>query len=150
VTVSSTIGAYASFQIGSPLEHEDDGSIGSASLLVDGTYQTGTVSTVESDFYQVVIQTAGIHTFETSGFNGAYCSYGLELNTNLQVFNAAGNAIGAPLDDIDPAMTANNYCSRETVNLAVGTYYVRITPGTFFTTGVPHQGRYRLEVRQGP
>jgi len=148
VTVSSTIGAYASFQIGSPLEHEDDGSIGSASLLLDGTYQTGTVNTVESDFYQVVIQTGGLHTFETSGFNGAYCSYGLELNTNLQLFNAAGTAIGTGTDDIDAGV--NNYCSRQSATLVPGTYYVRITPGTFFTSGVPHQGRYRLEVRAGP
>jgi hypothetical protein len=74
--------------------------IGSASLLVDGTYQTGTVSTVESDSISRD-STGGLHTFETSGFNGAYCSYGLELNTNLQLFNAAGTAIGTGTDDID-------------------------------------------------
>jgi subtilisin family serine protease len=150
VAVSSTTGAYASFQIGSPLEHEDDGSIASASLLVDGTYQTGTISSVESDFFQVRIQTAGVHTFETSGFNGAYCAFGMELNTILQLYNSAGNAIGAPAVDIDPSPTANKYCSRETVNLAAGIYYARITPDTTLATNIPDQGRYRLEVRQGP
>ncbi len=48
----------------------------------------------EVDFYRVVIQTGGLHTFETSGFNGAYCSFGLELNTNLQLFDAGGNRAG--------------------------------------------------------
>jgi hypothetical protein len=95
-----------------------------------------------------VIQTGGLHTFETSGFNGAYCSYGLELNTNLQLFNSAGTAIGTGTDDI--AAGVNNYCSRQSATL-IPVHLLRPNhTGTFFTSGVPHQGRYRLEVRQGP
>jgi subtilisin family serine protease len=146
VTVSTTTGAFASFNIGNPLEHESNDLSTRASVLISDTYQTGSLAPGDgADYYKVVIANAGTYTFQTSGFNHALCSYGMDLNTNLQVFAPDGTTpIGTPLDDIDPLN--NNYCSREVVTLGPGTYFVRITAGPFFNSGVTHQGRYFLEV----
>jgi hypothetical protein len=68
------------------------------------------------------------------------------LNTVLQLADQNQQQL-AISQDIAPA--SNDYCSRITMSLSAGTYYLRVTPGDFFGTG-PHTGRYLLTARSGP
>lgn len=150
VTVSATTGAFASFLFDTPAEHEPNNAAdATANVLQAGAYITGTLPQSDAaDFYRINIATGGVYTLETSGFSGALCSFALEVNTSLRLLAQDGvTPVGTPMDDIDPAN--NNYCSRETVSLAPGTYFVGITAGPFLTTTVKHEGRYRLQLRAG-
>jgi hypothetical protein len=94
--------------------------------------------------YRVTIVTAGVYTFETSGLVGS-CGLGIELDTFLQLSNAAGTAIASNDNFNSPT---GRFCSRIQANLQSGIYYVTVT-GTSAAQLADH-GRYRLEVRSGP
>jgi subtilisin family serine protease len=146
VTVSATTGAFASFTFGTPVEHESNDISGRANVLIVNTYQTGNVAPPDvADVYKVILPSAGPYTFETSGFNHAFCSFGMDLNTHLYVLTSNGDPAGVPMGDIDPPN--NNFCSRETVT-GPGTFYVTVFADPFFSSGVTHQGRYVLTVHQ--
>jgi serine protease len=147
VTVSGAAGAFAAFSIGYPVEQEPNDLPAAASLfMVGGTVQGSLTGADAVDFYRIVLPTSGIYTFETGGLFGNYCSFALDLNTVLQLADQSQNEVAISQDI---AQAGNDYCSRISMSLPAGTYYLRVTPGDFFGTG-PHTGRYLLTARSGP
>lgn len=147
VSVSSAAGGFASFAVGYPVEQEPNNTAAGASLLqLEGAVQ-GTIDLADPiDYYRIRIPSAGTYSFETTGWFGNFCSYALDVNTTLTLLdqNQVEQAANA-----DIAAASNNYCSRLTLSLTPGTYYLTVTPGDFFGTG-PHSGRYILTARSGP
>lgn len=147
VPVSSSAGAFVAFTVGYPVEKESNDAVGGADrLLVDGAIEGGLSTTDVTDNFRIQIPAAGTYSFETSGFAGAFCSFALDLNTTLELLDQAQGVLAS---NVDIDSSNNNYCSRITVPLASGTYYLRVTRGDFFGTG-PHTGRYILQARTGP
>jgi subtilisin family serine protease len=131
-------GTYpASFTIGLPLEREPNDAFDRADFLYVGGSLYGT-TTEDLDFSRISIATAGMYTFETSGWDGA-CLYALEEDTVIELYDAARAFIGRN-DDI----SASNFCSRLTQSLSAGTYYLAVY-GSEGRSG----GRYRVHVRAG-
>jgi len=89
------------------------------------------------DVYRVNIPQVGTYTFETSGWVAA-CGVALEEATAIGLFDAGGNLLTFT-GYID--QTHYNYCSRLTLSLNPGTYYVGVA-------GVL-ASRYRLQARAG-
>ncbi len=89
------------------------------------------------DVYRVRIPQVGTYTFETAGWVGA-CGVALEEATAIGLFNGSGSLLTFT-GYIDQAHY--NYCSRLTLNLNPGTYYVGVA-GVF-------GNRYRLRARTG-
>jgi subtilisin family serine protease len=132
-------GTYpASFTIGLPLEREPNDAFDKADVLYVGGSLFGT-TTEDFDFSRISIPTAGVYTFETSGWDGA-CWYALEEDTVIELFDATHVSIGRN-DDI----SAQNLCSRLTQSLSAGTYYLAV-----YGSGGRSGGRYRVSVRAGP
>jgi subtilisin family serine protease len=147
IAVSSSAGGFASFSVGFPVEKEpNDASTGASLLALDGAIEGSLSTTDVTDYYVFHAPQAGTYTFETTGFAGAFCSFALDLNTTLDLLDTGLGSVGQSVD-IDALH--NNYCSRITTSLSVGTYYLRVTRGDFFGTG-PHVGRYVLQARTGP
>ncbi|MDP3910522.1 MAG: S8 family serine peptidase [Gemmatimonadales bacterium] len=138
----SGAGTYpASFTIGFPVELESNDTPALADALPVGGYLTGfTSSTSDGDYSRVRVAQSGQYTFETSAVDGA-CGFALEGDTILELFDAAGNLL-ASNDDI--SFSTYNLCSRISMSLLAGTYYVRVSP---YFTG---PGRYRVQARSGP
>jgi serine protease len=133
-------GTYpASFTIGLPLEREPNDAFDKADFLYVGGSLYGT-TTEDLDFSRISIATAGVYTFETSGWDGA-CRYALEEDTVIELFDAARVFI-ARNNNINAA--AENYCSRLTQSLSAGTYYLAV-----YGSGGRSGGRYRVHVRAG-
>jgi hypothetical protein len=139
VTVAGT-GTYpASFTIARPIESEPNDATGTASALVVGGYVVGVIGSpfVDSDVYRVLIPQAGQYTFETTGYSGA-CGFALEDDTFLELFDVNGIPITSN-DDID--LGNLNFCSRITMALSPGTYYLRVDGFL--------GGNYELQARSG-
>jgi hypothetical protein len=147
IAVSGSAGGFAAFTIGYPAEQEPDDLPGSATpLLMDGSIAGGLSTTDVTDYYRVLVPSAGTYSFETSGFAGAFCSFALDLNTTLDLLDQSQTPVA---QSVDLDSSKNNFCSRITASLPAGTYYLRVTPGDFFGSG-PHTGRYLLQARSGP
>jgi hypothetical protein len=132
-------GTYAaSFTTGLPGELEPNDGIEPAMTLPVGGWLQGDITGLDLDVYRVPIAAAGQYTFETSGVRGA-CGFALEEDTLLRLYDATGVEITFN-DDI--SLAVNNYCSRITMTLAAGTYYVSVQG--FYGL------RYRVTARQGP
>jgi len=139
VTVAGAGSYPASFTIGFPIEHEPNDLATQADTLPVGGYFYGQISPPSDvDMYLVPVPQSGLYTFETSGFLGA-CGFALNENTVLTLYSSAGTSL-ASNDDINGA--ALNYCSRISMTLAPGTYYVAVR-GT-------RGGYYRVQARAGP
>lgn len=151
LTVSATQGGVANFNVGRPIELEDNATPANASRLLLGGYTSGSLSPGDAaDYFRITIPTTGQYTFETSGFSGNFCSYALDVNTSMDVFGSDGVSAVAGvtvLNDIDSA--GNNFCSRASGSFTAGTYIIRITAGAFFDSPGKHQGRYVLQARSG-
>ena len=133
---------HASFAVGFASEREPNETVSDANFLAVGGYLSGVVSLPEggdSDVFQVLIAQAGQYTFETSAMDGA-CGFALEEDTILGLYAPDGSTELQVSDDIDAA--ALNFCSRITMTLQPGTYYLRVQ-------GLVG-GRYRLQARSGP
>ncbi len=131
-------GVYpATFSITTGAEIEPNDSPSAADeLLVDG-YSYGTIFTISDvDMYRLRVGVQGTYVLQATGQVGA-CGYANEADPILTVFSGAGTRL-AEQDDIDAAN--DNYCSRLTLPLSVGDYYVRV--GGFST------GRYALVARR--
>ena len=152
VAVSSTVGGTAFFPVGAPAESEgNDDPVHSNRLLVGGSIQGAIPSPTDpADVYRVDIATAGSYTFETSGWNGGYCRFALDLNTVLTLSDANGGVLASndDIDPQDPAPLVGNRCSRIQAQLMPGRYYITVTAG-LSGLGALHTGRYRLQVRAG-
>lgn len=140
ITVSGT-GIYpASFTAGFPTETEGNATTGTADFLAIGGWIYGAISpSSDIDAFRVTVPQAGQYTFETSGLDGA-CGFALEEDTILGLYDSGGTLI-TQNDDIDFA--AENFCSRITMTLAAGTYFVAVTG--YATIGA----NYRLQARSG-
>ena len=154
VTVSGPGTTMANLTIGLPVESEPNNTAATANVLVVGGYQSGSFSdpTTDVDLYRVTISSAGQYTFETSGIRGD-CGSALSEDTNIDLLNAAESQI-ANNDDI--GTPSFNLCSRITMTLAPGTYYVRVsayTAGNKLIAGAPFGTiagrRYTVSARAG-
>jgi subtilisin family serine protease len=146
VAVSGAAGAFIAFSIGFPVEREpNDQGVSAGRLFVDGAVEGGLSGTDVADYYRTAIPAGGTYSFETTGFGGAFCSFALDLNTTLELLDQNLDRVGQSVD-VDPAN--NNFCSRISSTLTAGTYYLRVTRGDFFGTGL-HAGRYILQARSG-
>ena len=147
IAVAGSSVTTANFTVGLPVELEDNGSIPNADALPVGGYLVGFFSSpfADVDVSRVDLATSGQYTFETEPLAGA-CGFGLEEDTILELLATNGTQLAAN-DDIDnPAL---NLCSRITMTLPAGTYYLRTSaysgPGA---PGLPNR-RYSVSVRPG-
>ena len=146
VTVTASAGATAFFPVGFANEAEPNPAFTTTNRLFVGGYLQGDLTPGDADVYRVVIPTAGQYSFETSGEGGAFCRFALTVNTVLALYDANGSPLGQN-DDVDAG--GNNFCSRISMTLGAGAYFVGVTPGPNFLGGT-HSGRYRVEARAGP
>ena len=147
LTVTSSAGATAFFSVGFANEVEPNQTPPTTyNHLLVGGYLHGALGTTDADVYRVDIPAAGQYSFETSGWDGAFCKFALNVNTVMVLYDANGGVL-AQNDDADSVN--NNFCSRISTALAAGTYFVGVTPGLDFA-GATHKGRYRVEARAGP
>lgn len=130
--------------LGLPTEVEPNNDVASANILVPGSYVVGNITTPDTrDVYSVVISTAGVYTFETTGLVGS-CGMGVELDTFMSIQAQAGTPVGT---NNDFTSVTGRFCSRMQPTLQPGIYYVTIT-GTN-SNGLASRGRYRLQVKAG-
>lgn len=142
VAVSTTAGGIANVTMGFPVEEEVNDVAGQASqLVVDGAVQGSLSTTDQFDFYKVVIPTAGTYTFETTGLNGAYCGWALDLDTVMDLMDQGQTILDSSVDIDEPGF---NYCSKISRSLTPGTYFIRIS------RDVGSVGPYLLQARTGP
>ncbi len=146
VTGSGT--TVANFPIGVPVEVENNNSLVNADELPVGGYLYGTFTTqlLDFDIARVLIPAAGQYTFETAGPGGA-CGYGLEEDTILELLASNGTQL-AVNDDIN--INAYQRCSRITVNLNPGTYYLRTSAFSGQGANGINGQRYTVFARSGP
>lgn len=125
ITVSGTATSTANFVIGIPIELENNNSIANADPLPIGGYLAGFFSNpgTDIDFARVDIPSNGQYTFETIPLGGA-CGFALEEDTVLELQAVNGTPV-ATNDDINT--DGFNYCSKITITLTPGTYYLRTT-----------------------
>jgi hypothetical protein len=128
--------------MGFPVEEEANDAAGQASqLLVDGAVQGSLSLTDQFDFYKVIIPTAGTYTFETTGLNGAFCGWALDLDTAMDLMDQGQSILDSSVDIDEPGF---NYCSKISRALTPGTYFIRIS------RDVGSVGPYLLQARSGP
>jgi subtilisin family serine protease len=138
VTVLGKVQTPVSFAIAFP-QSASNHTLQTATPLVIGGYMQGRIVHPDTiDVFKVQIPRAATYTFQTSGWVGA-CGTALEEATAIGLFNPSGTLLTFT-GYIDQAHY--NYCSRLTLNLNAGTYYVAVA-GLF---GL----RYRLQARAGP
>jgi subtilisin family serine protease len=112
--------------------------LGTAAALPIGGYMQGHIVNPDTlDVFRVHVAQTGTYTFETSGWVGA-CGVALEEATAIGLFDAAGSLLTFT-GFIDP--THFNYCSRLTLNLNPGTYYIGVAGAL--------GNRYRVQARAG-
>ncbi len=105
-----------------------------------GGYTYATLSPAgDRDIYRVRVPEAGRYTFETHGLFG-FCGWGLEVDTIMDVYNAGGQLL-ITQDDFDAAR--DRYCSRVTLELGPGVYFVHVRGFGSAT------GQYGVSVREG-
>lgn len=126
-----------SLTIGPPTVYGNHSLQSAAQLAVGGYMQGQIVDPDTIDVYKVTIPQVGTYTFETSGWVAA-CGIALEDATSIGLFDKAGNLLTFT-GFID--QSHYNYCSRLSLNLNPGEYYVGVA-GAF-------GGRYRLQARAG-
>jgi len=130
----------ASFTVGFPIEKEPNGSNATADDVEVGGYTYATLSPAgDRDIYKVRVPAAGLYTFETHGLFG-FCGWGLEVDTIMDVYNSGGQLL-ITQDDFDPSR--DRFCSRVTLELAPGVYFVHVRGFGSAT------GQYGVSVREG-
>lgn len=137
IAVLGRVTTPVSFTIGFPTAHANHSLQSAAPIVVGGYMQGHIVSPDTVDVYRVRIPRVGTYTFETSGWVGA-CGVALEEATAIGLFSASGTLLTFT-GYIDQAHY--NYCSRLTLNLNPGTYYVGVAGAV--------GNRYRLQARVG-
>ncbi len=148
VTVNGSGLHSADFDLGYPIEQENNGSSALADYLSVGGYMNGDLGTItDEDWYRVQIPTAGTYTFSTSGWIGA-CGLAAQANTMLELYNNLGGFLSTH-DDQDAA--SYQYCARITTYLTPGTYYLRVRgSASGGLRGIDQAaGYYRVRVEGG-
>ncbi len=147
VSVTVSLGAFASVTLADPVESEPNDLAAAATPLFLGGSVRGTLSGSDQvDWYRVLIPAGGVYSFETAGWFGDRCSFALDLNTTLDLLDSGQGSVAT---SVDVDAVSNDFCSRITMTLAAGSYYLRVSRGDFFGFG-PHSGRYALWARSGP
>ena len=137
IAVLGRVNTPVSFTIGVP-EVQGNHSLPSAAQLVVGGYMQGRIVHPDTiDVYRVSISQVGTYTFETSGWVAA-CGVALEEATAIGLFDTRGNLLTFT-GYIDPSHY--NYCSRLSLNLNPGTYYIGVAGAI--------GNRYRVQARAG-
>jgi serine protease len=137
IAVLGRVTTPVTFTIGFPAVQANHTLQSAAQLVVGGYLQGRIINPDTIDLYKVGIPQVGTYTFETSGWVAA-CGVALEEATAIGLFDTAGNLLTST-GYIDPSRY--NYCSRLTLNLNPGTYYVGVAGAI--------GRRYRLEARSG-
>lgn len=135
LSVLGPVKSPVTFTIGFPLSKANHFLQTAAQLPIGGYMQGRIVHPDTIDVFQVQIPQTGSYRFETFGWVGA-CGVALEEATAIGLFDARGTLLTFT-GFIDQAHF--NYCSRLTLNLNPGTYYVGVA-------GVLGN-RYRLQAR---
>jgi serine protease len=148
VAVSSSAGGVAFFSIGLSTEAEANNTVPTANRLVVGGYAHATLTqgTDLTDLFRVTIPQTGQYTFATTGWQGAFCRFALNVNTILTLTDSTGFQL-ARNNDVNAA--GRNFCSTISTTLTPGQYLLTVTPGVDINSH-PQSGRYRLEARAGP
>ena len=152
-----TLGAdqEASFSVGLPSEQEANNTTSTADVLPVGGYLQSTEAASDVDWFRVEITSSGSYTFETVGVDGA-CGFALEEDTDLTLFQSDGTTQIQRNDDVNT--TGLQWCSRITVTLTPGVYFLRAQASSSTTKAVgsissfaqQRTGRYRVQARSGP
>jgi subtilisin family serine protease len=137
IAVLGRVKTPVSFAIGFPTASANHSLQSAAQAVVGGYMQGHIVSPDTIDVYRIRIPQVGTYTFETSGWVAA-CGVALEEATAVGLFDARGNLLTFT-GFIDQGRY--NYCSRLTLNLNPGTYYIGVA-GVFGY-------RYRVQARAG-
>jgi len=137
IAVLGRVTTPVTFTIGFPAVQANHTRQSAAQLVVGGYMQGRIINPDTIDVYKVGIPQVGTYTFETSGWVGA-CGVALEEATSIGLFDTAGNLLTFT-GYIDPSHY--NYCSRLSLNLNPGTYYVGVAGAI--------GNRYRLQARAG-
>jgi hypothetical protein len=130
----------ASFRIGFPSEQEPNGrdrNFDGANALPLGSYLSGATPPENDDNFRVLIPQAGQYTFETFAVDGA-CGFALEEDTTIELYHVDGTLVDAN-DDIDGNL---DFCSRLSILLQPGSYYLRVQGY--------QGGRYQVQARVAP
>ncbi len=136
VTILGAGSNPVSFSIGFPTVSSNHAVTTASTLVIGGYVQGRIVDSATIDMYKVTVPEAGTYTFETSGWVAA-CGIALEDATAIGLFDRTGTLLTFT-GYIDPQVL--NYCSRLTLNLNPGTYYVGVAGFGY---------RYRLRARAG-
>ncbi|HWO89198.1 MAG TPA: S8 family serine peptidase [Gemmatimonadales bacterium] len=139
VSISGAALQTVNFNLGFGYELEPNNTSGFADVLALGGYLFGYASNTDADYSTVLIPVTGQYTFETRAFRGA-CGFAEELDTVLWLYDSGGTLI-ASNDDINFA--ALNLCSRLSLTLSPGRYYV-VVSGYYSSLR-----RYYVTVRAG-
>ncbi len=137
IAVLGRVTTPVTFTIGFPAVQANHTRQSAAQLVVGGYMQGRIINPDTIDVYKVGIPQVGTYTFETSGWV-AVCGVALEEATSIGLFDTAGNLLTFT-GYIDPSHY--NYCSRLSLNLNPGTYYVGVAGAI--------GNRYRLQARAG-
>lgn len=144
ITLAAGQSAIASVTVGTPVAAQPASTFATANRLVVNGYAINNVaSNGAGDYYVVQIPRQGNYYFETGGVLGS-CGFGLELDTELQLYNSTF----APLaENDDTTLPGSLFCSAISSSLAPGTYYLRVTASA--GASAP-DGQYRIWVRDQP
>jgi subtilisin family serine protease len=135
ISVLGPMKSPLTFSIEFPVSYANHFLETAAQLPIGGYMQSHIVDPDTLDVFKVQIPQTGTYTFETVGWVGA-CGVALEEATAIGLFDVRGTLLTFT-GFIDQAHL--NYCSRLTLNLNPGTYYIGVA-------GVLGN-RYRLQAR---
>ena len=144
ITLAAGQSAIAAVTVGTPVAAQPAGTFATANRLVVNGYAINNVaSNGAGDYYVVQIPRSGTYYFETGGVLGS-CGFGLELDTDLQLYNSTFVPLA---ENDDTTLPGSLFCSAITSTLAAGTYYLRVTASA--GASAP-DGQYRIWVRDQP
>lgn len=150
IAIDSAHVGTAAIAIGAPVEQWPNGDRAHAQQIFADSWIAGSIgASSTTDYYRVLIPTAGTYTIETSGVLGA-CGLALELNTALTLSDNSGAAVSSNDNSSYFGTTGmtfpGTYCSKITATLQPGAYTIALK---WSATPAPNPGSYRLQVRSG-
>jgi subtilisin family serine protease len=144
IALAAGTNAIASVVVGTPVASQPSGTFATATRLVVNGYAINNVASNGSgDYYVVQIPHAATYYFETGGVLGS-CGSALELDTALQLYNAAFTQLAT---NDDTTLPGSLYCSAIALALTPGTYYLRVSASP--AASAPN-GQYRIWARDQP
>ncbi|HXE60620.1 MAG TPA: S8 family serine peptidase [Gemmatimonadaceae bacterium] len=150
IAVDSVHMGTAAITLGAPVEQTPNGDrVHAQQIFVDSWIAGSIGASSTTDYYRVLVPTAGPYTVETSGVLGA-CGLALELNTTLTLSDANNATVAANDNSSYLGATGMTFpgtsCSKITATLAPGAYTIAVG---WSANPAPNPGSYRLQVRSG-